>query len=150
MKFKCLWNKKPDANVKNYVWAAFVGAFAIGAHSVIDFNLSLGAVALFLWFLIGIVRGGMSYSEADGDTEAKSKKRSTPVAGRYYTFVILPVVLVMAISLSFLIGEAKAREAERHLQEGYLTEALEAYDSATRFDPFKSEYRVAKAQVLEL
>jgi tetratricopeptide (TPR) repeat protein len=147
---KFLWNKKPDANVKNYVWAAFVGAFAIGAHSVIDFNLSLGAVALFLWFLIGIVRGGMSYSEADGDTEAKSKKRSTPVAGRYYTFVILPVVLVMAISLSFLIGEAKAREAERHLQEGYLTEALEAYDSATRFDPFKSEYRVAKAQVLDI
>jgi O-antigen ligase len=148
--FKLLRAKGTDASGRNCTWAAFVGAFAIGAHSVIDFNLSLGAVALFLWFLIGIVRGGMSYIKEDSETTIKPKKHGSTVAARYYAFTMLPVILIVAASLSLLAGEVMAGKAGGYLGEGYLTEALAAYDSATRFDPFKSEYRVAKAQVLDI
>jgi len=148
--FGFLRNKNADTNVKNYIWAAFVGAFAIGTHSVIDFNLSLGAVALFLWFLIGIVRGGISYSKEGAGRQAKPKRHPNPAATRYYFFAILPAILVIVLSLSFLTGEVKARQAEKRLQEGYITEAVEVYDAATRLDPFNAEYRVKKAQVLEL
>ncbi len=147
--FKFLRKKETDAGYRNYVWVAFVGAFAIGAHSVIDFNLSLGAVALFLWFLIGIVRGGISYGEEGADTPIKPKRYISPVAARYYLFTILPAMLVIVFSLGLLIGEVRAGEAGRYMQEGYLSEALEVYDEATRFDPFNTVYRAEKAQVLE-
>ena len=39
--YKLLTAKEIDTSVRNHIWAAFVGAFAIGVHSLIDFNLSL-------------------------------------------------------------------------------------------------------------
>ena len=143
--YKLLTAKEIDTSVRNHIWAAFVGAFAIGVHSLIDFNLSLGAVALFLWFLIGVVRGGISYIKEGTDTRAEPGRRYSSAGA----FVTAMSVLVIVVSFSLLIGEIKAERANKYLAEGNIQKGIDAYDAATRFDPFNSEYRIQKALVLE-
>lgn len=148
--FKFLKNKNISGEAKNYVWAAFIGAFALIAHSAIDFNLSLGAVAFLLWSLVGIAQGSIvSYEKEYGVIKEEPERHGGTVTLRHYVFAMIPAILIMAVSLSFLAGERKVIKAKGYLEEGYLSEAIEAYDRATGFDPFSSEYRAEKAQLLE-
>ncbi len=147
--FKLLINKAVDNRIKNYVWAAFIGAFALGAHSAIDFNLSLGAVALLLWSLVGIAHGGMTCDEEKGEVDKRPKGARDSIGAGEYALAILPAGFVMILSLSLFVGEMAAVKAGGYLEEGFLTEAVDAFDRATRFDPFESQYRAEKAQLLE-
>ena len=48
---------KAPAAVPATTWVILSSAVALGIESALDFNLSLGAVALLLWGLFGLVRG---------------------------------------------------------------------------------------------
>lgn len=148
--FKFVRDKEAEPRAKDYVWGAFIGAFALAAHSLIDFNLSLGAVALFLWLLIGIIQGGISLSIKEPNLSAKPIKQYDPIAFKYYLFGILPALLIAVLSLSLLMGEIKAKQAGEYLLEGELSKGIEAYETASRLDPLNSTYRVERAMVLEL
>lgn len=147
--FKLAGRKEVNDRDKDYLWGTFIGAFALGAHSVIDFNLSLGAVALYLWFLVGIFNGGISYSKFGETTPSQPKRRYNPITSKHYLSALIPTVLIIAVSLSLYAGEAKAVKGKKLLQEGNLSEALKAYEAATRFDPLEAVYKAEKAQVLE-
>jgi hypothetical protein len=45
-----------DISTKALTWGALSGAVALLGHSGMDFNLSLGAVAFYLWQLFGVVK----------------------------------------------------------------------------------------------
>lgn len=49
--------KGSSGNDRTYVWAILVATATIAVHALIDFDLSLGAVSIALWFGFGIVSG---------------------------------------------------------------------------------------------
>ncbi|HHT46593.1 MAG TPA: hypothetical protein GX004_04770 [Firmicutes bacterium] len=121
-------------------WASvFVPAVALGAHSAIDFNLSLGAVSVFLFALLG---AGRSLDEDEGyfsfiapgwrkNVGFSLPGWSTCAAG------ILAGVFLMIISISLWNGHRLGVEAENKVQENRMQEAVELFEKAISADPYQ-------------
>ena len=64
-----------------------------------DFNLSLGAVALYLWQLFGVIKfSGISSSQKDQQKEIKTALAALPLAGISCVLIILSFLLYQGYS----------------------------------------------------
>lgn len=144
-------------------WAIFSSALALGIHSVLDFNLSLGAVALLLWGLFGLGRGlerlfapKAAACVSGGQTlpwKGKASKRSQET-GRLQLSPALQGVLVGTVvvvffflSLNLMLGQKYALAADRALKKQDLQAAVANFEQALKHDPWTFSYRVNLAQV---
>lgn len=128
---------------KQEIWGIFIAALALGSHSIIDFNLSLGAVALYLWFLFGLIKGK---TDERFSPEPVSDKRKPLTA--YYIGSLIPCTLLFALSLSLLAGYNYGQAGIRHVRGGNVLEAANTFNKASRFDPLASTYRADRGQIL--
>ncbi|NPV29922.1 MAG: hypothetical protein HPY58_09785 [Firmicutes bacterium] len=153
----------PQQAVRGTAWAIFSGALALGLHSLIDFNLSLGAVALLLWGLFGLGRGLGRLADPAGEigvgalgtgTAGTSGRGRT---GRFSRFQLSPAlqgVLVGSVaavlfltSMSLLLGQKYALAASQALKRQDVQGAVSAYERALEHDPWTSSYRAGLAQI---
>ncbi len=131
------------AAARTHRLAAFISAVTIGVHSAIDYDLSLGAVNIFLFILLG-VGAGLGAKEADrgraGGRSRRRRKAGAPgTAWRFGLAGLLAAAILTALSWSLfcsyrLRGEAAARAAENRIPE---TVAL--LRQAARWDPWQGE-----------
>ncbi|KKM10743.1 hypothetical protein SY88_11650 [Clostridiales bacterium PH28_bin88] len=71
-----LWRRRNTANnLYPLTWGSGIAALALAGHSAFDFDLSLPALAIALWGLVGMVRGGML---AANTTPGSGLRRSLP------------------------------------------------------------------------
>jgi len=117
-------------------WTSAVAAVSISLHSVIDFSLSLGAVAILMYGLLGLVRGVERISLQEESTGIK------PVAGpmtrKIVGFALAGVFFVISASLS--LAAVKEREAIAAYNYGDLQEAIDLFEKARTFDPLNFNY----------
>lgn len=130
---------------KQEIWGICIAAVALGSHSIIDFNLSLGAVALFQWFLFGLIKG-----KADERFSEKTVIDKNKSLAAYYAGSLIPCILLFALSLSLLAGYNYGQTGVRHVREGNVLEAANAFYKASKFDPFSSSYRADRGQLLSV
>lgn len=127
-------------------WTAAVTAVSISMHSVIDFSLSLGAVAILMYASLGLVRGVERIEIEDTGAVpgavagAGSGVRTVggpmvrKVAGSFLVGIFL------LVSASFSIAAFKERDAVYAYKSGDVAEAIEGFESARKFDPFNFNY----------
>lgn len=131
---------RQDAREKGLPWAVAVSALALGMHSLLDFDLSLGAMSLLLWALFGINSG------LDGIYKLQSiNKKPLPGAG----IILLAAAVISAVfSAAFLTAEKYADAGELAYVEGNLQKAKSDFIKANRLDPLSSGYSFHIGRIL--
>lgn len=128
--------KAASPEYRAIAWTAAVAAIAICLHSLIDFSLSLGAVAIMMYGLMGVVRGVERLSS--GEDTAKAKPIAGPLVIKIAGVGIAAVFLLISSSLS--IAAQNEREAISAYRNGDTEKAISLYQNAARFDPFNFNY----------
>lgn len=136
--YRGLKNTGENPGRRMILWTIFTSAIALGAHAVIDFDLSLSALALVLWTMWGLMRG-LDQTEVRKKTvtaATKLAKKPTPVFA-----VVSAFCLVFIIVTGFLItASSSSIEAGRCLKAGDHTGAVKLMEKAAFYNPFNAGY----------
>ncbi|MTI46841.1 MAG: O-antigen ligase family protein [Firmicutes bacterium] len=127
------WRSLEDEKSRIRIVTIFITVVLILGHSFIDFDLSLSALTFILWGLIGILAGYI---------EVKEDKKSKGDGSKGIKIIsMIALVLLLINSSSLVIGNALAQKAVKTSEENNIEEAIEYFDKAILFDPYKTEYR---------
>ncbi|MGI6318022.1 MAG: O-antigen ligase family protein [Dethiobacteria bacterium] len=146
------FNNNTTLEKKNYWATVFVPAVALGAHSAIDFNLSLGAVSIFLFALLG---AGRSLDVEEGYFASVSsgwRKKITSFGLPSWTACaagVLAGVFILVLSISLWNGFRFGVEAERKLQENHIQEAVALFERAIDADPYQAVNYINLGRIYE-
>jgi O-antigen ligase/tetratricopeptide (TPR) repeat protein len=152
--------------VRISAWAAAVAALTLGVHSAFDFDLSLAALGIYLYALLGGVRGlvpepvhkagpspaGERRAKGRGlPPEAPAGGRPGPAAWRPLVALALAGTLASAAVIfparAFYAAGVAGAEGARALLARDLESAKGFYEQAHRLDPFTASYAADLAQV---
>lgn len=122
--------KTDDAQIKIMEISTSIAWLTILAHSIMDFDLSLGAMSMLLWSFFAI-------TEQDIPLKKKQIFQGNPV--RYAAIAIVFALAVGAGSLH--MGQRFASQAiEAAKSEGVLA-SIQYFEKAAKYDPFTATYR---------
>ncbi|WP_202709637.1 O-antigen ligase family protein [Sporosalibacterium faouarense] len=124
------WHSLKDEKSKISIVTIFITVVLILGHAFMDFDLSLSALTFILWGLMGILAGYI---------EVKEDKKDGSKVIKVISMIVL--VLLLINSSSLVIGNALAQKAVKTSEENNIEEAIEYFDKAILFDPYKTEYR---------
>lgn len=118
------------------VWGLFCACMAVAIHSAVDFELSLPAVAIHLWAVIGVV-----------EAEIRPSDRPAGKPGRLLAVALIVIALIIAVpSYQMGRGASYGSIAAAHLAaHDYLT-SLKLYEKAVELDPLNAAYHVDMGQ----
>ena len=130
---------RSDSHGKVLIWGVGTAIFALGAHSLIDFDLSIPSLQILFFSLLGLI------SSAFQPYSANIIKR--PKANQLLFAGIGISIAVFILAGSFLFAIFISNQGSRLEQVGNLEVALTNYQKASIFDPFNSHYHGAQARV---
>ncbi|MBU7008184.1 O-antigen ligase family protein [Phosphitispora fastidiosa] len=123
-------------------WVSGVAALTVSMHSVIDFSLSLGAVAILMWALVGLTRGVERLGTKEGN---KGKTIAGPIVRKAAGIILAGVFLVISGSLS--IAAYTERQAGDAYNSGNVQQAIDLFEKAKKYDPVNYNYPMYLAQI---
>jgi len=127
-----------DNIVKALTWGALSGAVVLSGHSSMDFNLSLGGVALFLWQIFGILKSTNTISRVDY-TVPKINVPSWAFGGVTCVLVVLSFFLYQ--------GHSYGQQAVAAIEQQDIMRAKECFEKAAKFDPLTASFKADLAQM---
>lgn len=132
------------AAVRAYRLAAFIPALTIAVHSGIDYDLSLGAMNIFLFILLGVGASLGAPGEEDGripKKRARGQKQAGPsTQSRWFGLAGLFLGLGLTIFSQSLLSSYNLRgEAAQRAAENKIPETLVLLRQAARRDPWQGE-----------
>lgn len=143
------WRRRKSRFSSSMVMGSLTGLTAIGLHSLTDFNLHIGANALYLFWLLALAVAA-SHNRSAGSTSSElspSTLRRTRTEGGVLAVGLLLAVLfnlgVWVAEMGFSSVQDVDLAAVSSLQERQ--EVRDAADRAARFDPLERRYRYAMA-----
>ncbi|TYP52417.1 O-antigen ligase family protein [Thermosediminibacter litoriperuensis] len=137
-------NKADDQGLGALNYAALSSAAAILGHSAVDFNLSLAAVAIYLWALFGL-------AAADGMAAVPVVKRRQLASGSYAVWAAGGLTLLFILgSATLFAGYSYGQKAVRALQSGDLAGAKEAFERASEYDPLTVSFKADLSQIYDI
>ncbi|WP_245984700.1 O-antigen ligase family protein [Biomaibacter acetigenes] len=128
------------SEIRGLAWGAMAGAVALGGHSAMDFNLSLGAVALYLWELFGIIKSS-SYM-----ANPQENKTSSTVAWPAWAYTAISCILIVS-SFFLYQGYTYGQQAVGYIQQQNITKAKDAFEKASKYDPLTASFKADLAQL---
>ncbi len=143
---KSTWRNKEkhkDSD-NNKVWIAFLSTAVLSLflHSAIDFDFTLGAMALMVWELLALFVVTINYLL---EQDAISKK--------HYKYEYICTAIVIIITLVFItnlqVGYSSGQKAITMLNENNHEAALEYYENAVKHDSFNASYRMDLAKLYQ-
>ena len=151
---RCFGRGGASTAEKHYWSTVCVPAVALGVHSAIDFNLSLGAVSIFLFALLGAGRS-LDWDEGEGFVASLAsgwRRKASSLSGlpsAVSAVGILAGIFMLTLSVSLWNGYRYGVEAEQRAGENRLPEAVELYDKAISYDPYQASYYAALGRIYE-
>ena len=136
-----IMRKVQSPEYRAVAWTSAVAALSICLHSTIDFSLSLGAVAILMWGLIGLVRG----IERIHLEDPKVKTVVGPLARKVTGLVLAGIVLVTSGSL--YLAAVKEKEAIAAYNIGDIQGASGYFEEAKKYDPLTYRYPMFLSQL---
>ncbi|MBE0467082.1 MAG: O-antigen ligase family protein, partial [Candidatus Desulforudis sp.] len=103
-----------DPARRTLLWAITVSCLSVGVHSALDFNFSLGALALLVWVLfgtlVGFERGERAAAAAEESTRRRKRKQSSYVPPNYGRLtaagICAGLIICGALTLAAASGKA--------------------------------------------
>lgn len=142
-----------DPGRRTLVWTVALACLAVGIHSALDFNFSLGALALVVWVLFGALAGlereAGDRSRAVTEAAHRKKRRLSSYAPPNYnrlTAAGIAAGLLVCGVLALSVAAAKASQGVEHFRQGDGEAGLAAVRQAAAYNPFNAEYNYLLAQ----
>ncbi|MHB9095078.1 MAG: O-antigen ligase family protein, partial [Eubacteriales bacterium] len=138
-----LWWAGLDEDSWLLVWAGGIAALTLVIHSVIDFDLSMGAMGILLWTLWGIIRAAEKiYLKPDtAGSGVPRRMLATALAATVGGAVLfVPAASLYAATTAGADGAKAMTERNWNL-------AVEKLQKAARLDPFTASYAADLSQV---
>ncbi len=122
---RCLFSRE-TVERKTWVGGLLVAAWAIGLHSIIDFDMSFLSIQLWVFTLLGLVNG-LSMRRREGGLPMTSRLGAAISSG-------LTVIVAVAIACASMMAYAEwqASLGEQALEAGGHTTAITRLESAVR------------------
>jgi len=120
------------------VWGVGTAIFALGAHSLIDFDLSIPSLQILFFALLGLVAS--AFRPHSKPVELRNSKRML------WAGVTLSVAIAL-LSGSFLFAILMSNHGTKMAQAGDYQSALLNFQKASAFDSFNSQYHAAQARL---
>ncbi|AEM78206.1 O-antigen ligase family protein [Thermoanaerobacter wiegelii] len=117
--------------------AVIVSVVSLYAHAAMDFDLSLSAVSIALWALIGVI---------NSLDILKVKVKNKKIYLNYLAILVAFVVMFMSGSMSVALGYAV--KGDNFLRQQNLVLAEQNYEKAVSCDPWNAKYRMTYGQIL--
>lgn len=133
-----------DSSLRLLTAGILAAAFNLGAHSFIDFNLSLSAVSFALWTLLGLTQAAAE----QGDCLPSFAFARTGAAWPGVVAVLMAGV-TMAGAGSLLLGFNYGQQGAKFLQYNNIPFAIKRFEQAVKYDPLTASYQIDLAQCLE-
>ncbi|HZW83891.1 MAG TPA: O-antigen ligase family protein, partial [Candidatus Deferrimicrobium sp.] len=130
------WRRKLQGEVLAPV--LFSAVLIFGLHSLMDFDLSYGFIAILVWLCVGII--------AAQQATARSELHSFYLYARKILLCLAGVVLVGS-AISFLLAAEDGAYATVYSEQGKALAALERLEQAHIKDPFNPQYPTAQAEI---
>lgn len=121
--------------------ATAAAIISLYAHASMDFDLSLSAVSIALWVLIGLIN---SMDITKYAKRPKFKKVYINYTGAVMAFIIMFLSASMSTALSY------SAKGDNFLKGQNLILAEQNYEKAVSYDPWNAQYRIAYGQVLSV
>lgn len=125
--------KMMPARIGNVQWLVMVAALSLGAHALIDFDLSLSSIAILLWTLFGITAAFYRWNFPVKMFTAR------PVAWGAVGLFALMLILLPAGLMS---AQDNSESGIAAANQGNLEDARHHLERAARMDPFDPEHRL--------
>lgn len=137
--YRAVKNSGGSPGRKMILWTIFTSAAALGAHALIDFDLSLSALALVLWTMWGLMRGLYPDSTARKEFLSTGAKPAKRPARAFAAATVFCLALVF-VTGCFITASGSARDAARRLKAGDLPGAVALMERAAYYNPFNADY----------
>ncbi len=144
---------RQDPGRRVLVWTITLACLAVAVHSALDFNFSLGALALMVWALfgtlVGLEREAKAVAAAAELQRRRKRKQSSYVPPNYTRLTAAGICagLIICGALTLSAAAAKAGQGVALLRQGQVEAGLEAIQAATVYNPANGEYNYLLAQV---
>ncbi|HHW58023.1 MAG TPA: polymerase [Clostridia bacterium] len=122
---------------RTLIAAIITAIISLYGHAAMDFDLSLSAVSIALWALIGTI------NSLDG---LKTKVKNKRIYLNYLAIVIAFIVMYMSTSMSSALGYAV--KGDSFLRQQDLLSAEQYYSKAVTYDSWNAKYRMTYGQIL--
>lgn len=127
-----------DYQGKVLVWGVGTAVFALGAHSLIDFDLSIPSLQILFFAFLGLMSSAF-VPYANVVNQSTSKRI-------LFAGIALSAVIAL-ISGSFLISISSAKQSQAMAQRGNMNAAINQLQKASSLDPLNGELHVSQAQL---
>lgn len=138
-----LSRKELEDDSWSLIWAGGVAALTLGIHSMYDFDLSMGAISIVLWALMGITRG---YEESLSTVNLEARHGSRKLVIGFVGGTIGAALLFLPAASFYSAGLNGAEAAEAMTNRNWVLAETKLI-KAVRLDPFTASYSADLAQV---
>ncbi|TEB10365.1 hypothetical protein Psfp_04180 [Pelotomaculum sp. FP] len=128
---------KEDVSAGILIWTITIAALSVGAHAVIDFDLSLSALSMVLWTLFGLARGILSHST--NKAEEKNSRRYVPPNNAVLVGASVVTVLLLIFS-GALVTSSNSYTNAKHAKS--YDQALALLQKASVYNPTNATYHL--------
>ncbi len=143
-----LYHGTVSAAARRRVLAVTVASAVLGLHAVIDFDLSLSAIALVLWTMFGLARGMQAYTGGAGVKKERKPKRYVPPNNAVLVCAWAAAAAVITLTGCLVYAGSCAREASACVQKQDLNGAVGQLKAASTYNPLNPDYRMNLARLL--
>ncbi len=149
MFIKLLWDyykEKHSSNGFCLFWAGATACFLIGAHSIIDFDMSYSAIALLFFGLMGALKGHTFVQptniEHKKDLKKKHRNQKQPLTSN----AVIPISVALIATLGLLINTASLWAAYNNFNSAQKimnqdpNQALTLLNRSVQYDALNAAY----------
>lgn len=137
------WRDELDEDTWTLVWGCGIAAITLGAHSIYDFDLSMGAMGIVLWCLWGVIRGSLNLNVIDVPEKGVSSRKMLTVV---IVGTVGAAVLFAPSARLYAAGTAGAEGAKAMARQKW-ADAEQKLSKAARLDPLTATYSADLVQV---
>lgn len=143
--------KASSGRERTYIWAVLAAVAAIGGHALIDFDLSLGAVSIALWFGFGVISGLAPVKEGNQEETLPRRVKEHGRSNNRNNYVLLGIA-VLCLLFTFVAGSlisaySFAAKGVAAVEQGDGTKGLAYLTKASIYDPFEASYNIDSAML---
>jgi len=126
---------------RQVLWLCTVVFLMLAGHSLIDFDLSLSALALVLWGILGVATA-LAYPVRGVEKKKEHNPHYAPLG------VVTAAGLLIITGAAFLAQAAGfASQASANFRNNQPDAGIAYLEKAKTYNPFKSDYRISLSQV---
>lgn len=142
--FYRIYKKKDDLEIRELVLhtALLIAILTVFLHSVIDLDLSIPFIAVFVWTLAGIYSAGLRHMKIKSTRFHGKPLNLYPLVG------VAAAVILVIIPIMLLSASKSAAAGVNASKKNDLLLTRSSMEKAIRLDPYKAEYRLIYANML--